>query len=166
MARTTRPGITIAADGRWFFRENEIFQEGVLTYFKQNLRQDGDGYYIINRFGELLEHGYLDRVEGFPLFITAAYPEADPDDPGGVRLRLVLDSGETLRVPGNSLRIYGDDLLAVIIPERDVPARLTGPAMASLVEYLHVDDNDEYFLVLPDEQRKVHLEHGDATKLF
>lgn len=71
-----------------------------------------------------------------------------------------------VRLPGECLRIYADDLMAVVIPERNVPARLTGPAMAALVDYLEVDGDEEYFLVLPEDGRKVRLHRGELSELF
>lgn len=52
--------IIIDSSGRWFFRGNEIIQEKVLSYFKQNLKEDGDGIYIENHYGKFVEHGYIE----------------------------------------------------------------------------------------------------------
>ncbi|MDZ4727340.1 MAG: hypothetical protein SH817_14375 [Leptospira sp.] len=53
---------------RWIFRENEITQNEILAYFRQNLKQTQTGIYIQNVFGELSEHGFV-NVIGYPCHV-------------------------------------------------------------------------------------------------
>ncbi|EMY78260.1 hypothetical protein LEP1GSC060_0346 [Leptospira weilii serovar Ranarum str. ICFT] len=62
--------IFVDSQDRWIFQGNRIDQQGILSYFRQNLREDRLGIYIDNRFGELTENGYLE-LEGYPIHLTA-----------------------------------------------------------------------------------------------
>ena len=72
--RISRPGITIDEHDRWWNSTAQIINADVLAYFKRNLHRTDDGaYYILNRFGELREHGFLDAVRGFPILIETIW---------------------------------------------------------------------------------------------
>lgn len=163
-ALITRPGIRVDERGRWYYRSDLIENRAILDYFKKQLRRDANGYYIENRFGPRSEHGYLERVDGFPLAADSLQPE--PDDADGIRLRVRLDDGEQFEGPAEALRIFAEDSLGLEVPGRGVPARLSPLAMASLVTYLHLDEHEAYHLVLPEDQRKAPIQRGAIEDLF
>ncbi|EMJ90510.1 hypothetical protein [Leptospira alstonii] len=68
--------IFVDSEDRWIFQGNRIDQKGILSYFRQNLREDQFGIYIDNRFGELTENGYLE-LEGYPIHLTACKESED-----------------------------------------------------------------------------------------
>lgn len=74
MARKFDSEIQVTPEDRWVFRGNEIIQEDILRYFRSNLKQDDRGVYILNRFGEREEHGYLD-LQGYPVHILSVSEE-------------------------------------------------------------------------------------------
>ena len=88
--------------------------------------------------GELLEHAYLDRIDGFPVFVESLLVTAVSDDDGREELilELRLDSRESLNAPAAALTIYDEYTLALILPGREVPARLSPLAMGSLAQLL------------------------------
>lgn len=136
-ARQTRPNIRVDAQERWWYAETQIINPDVLAYFKLNLRCDDAGrYFIINRFGELLEHGMLDAVAGFPLTIETILPGTQADGHAEPTLELRLDSREALTAPASALTRFDEETLGLRLPERGVPARLGPMAMASLVSLL------------------------------
>lgn len=160
--RITRPGVRVAAGGRWFYGGDEITNAGVLAYFRQNLhREPGGAYYIANRFGELLEHGYLDAVLDFPLSVLRATPY---DADGDVFLELQLDSGELMTAPAAAATVYADDCLAVRLPERNLIARLSPLAMAGLADNL-AEGPDGYELRLDDALPPARLRRGHPDEV-
>ena len=157
-AHSTKPGIGVDARGFWRYRGQAIENRGVLSYFKQQLRRDAKGYYIENVFGERREHAYLDKVEAFPLQVRTILPLALAGAKKELGIQLGLDSHESISVPAQSLYVLGVDNMAVLLSARgDVPARLSPAAMTSLMPYLHQDQNQNYFLLLPSAQRKQKL---------
>ncbi|AYV57053.1 hypothetical protein CH370_02305 [Leptospira kmetyi] len=68
--------IFVDAEDRWIFRGNRIDQKEVLSYFRQNLKEDDLGIFIDNRFGELTENGYLE-LEGYPIHLIACRETED-----------------------------------------------------------------------------------------
>lgn len=160
--RITRPGVRVDVRGRWFYGADEITNAGVLAYFRRNLhRESGGAYYIANQFGELLEHGYLDAVLGFPLGVLRATP-AKSD--GVACLELQLDSGELMNAPASAMALYADDCLAVRLPERNLIARLSPLAMAGLADSLS-EGPDGYELRLDDARPPTRLHAGDLEEL-
>lgn len=76
MARKFDSEITVTVNDKWIFRGDEITQHDILSYFRKNIKQDETGVYIDNRFGELVEHGYI-NLEGFPLHIKSITEEEE-----------------------------------------------------------------------------------------
>lgn len=68
--------IVVEKNDRWLYKGNEIIQEKVLDFFRKNLFEDENGIYILNTYGNLIEHGYI-TVKGFPLFITNFLKDED-----------------------------------------------------------------------------------------
>lgn len=101
----------------------------ILNYFQQNLARDSRGYYIINRFGERTEHGYLAGVFGFPLRVQSLRPGSASE------WDLLLQGGQRAGAATSALRFIDNHTLAVILPG-GIPARLSGTAMADLAEYI------------------------------
>ncbi len=160
--RITRPGVSVDAQGRWFYGGEEITNTGVLAYFRRNLyRETGGAYYIANQFGELLEHGYLDAVLGFPLGVERA--DAYAAD-GNVFLELRLDSGEIWPTPAERAVVYAEDCLGVALPERNLIARLSPLAMAGLADCL-AEGPAGYELRLDDAARPARLRAGSADEV-
>ena len=159
MTLITKQDIRIDSIGRWWFRSEQITNPGILKYFKLNLRRDESrAYYIANRFGEKEEHGYLESVAGFPLFIDSIIPL------GNGLFRVYLDSEEVITSEG-PLFMFSEDNLGLIVSDRGIPARLTGPAMASLVNYL--EESDGRFALRPaDSDVLEFLEPGRLERLF
>ncbi|TGL97394.1 hypothetical protein EHQ76_14765 [Leptospira barantonii] len=62
--------IFVDSEDRWIFRGNRIDQKEVLSYFRQNLKEDEIGIYIDNRFGEFIENGYLE-LDGYPIHLVS-----------------------------------------------------------------------------------------------
>ncbi|MCB1159428.1 MAG: hypothetical protein H7A25_23140 [Leptospiraceae bacterium] len=60
--------IIINETGKWIFRNNEIKQDKVLNFFKQNMQEDEEGIYILNRYGNFTEIGYL-TCKHYPFYI-------------------------------------------------------------------------------------------------
>ena len=161
-AYTTKPGITVDAQGIWQYQAQAIENTSILSYFKQQLRRDAKGYYIENIFGERREHAYLDRVKGFPLQVRTITPLRSQSllTPGREEfsVQVDLDSHENISVPAQNLYILGADKMVLILSTRGgVPARLSPSAMTSLMSYLHQDEHENYFLVLPAVQCKQKL---------
>ncbi|MCR9144803.1 MAG: hypothetical protein NXI24_21375 [bacterium] len=186
-ARRTKPGIHVDAADRWWFGPNQIVNPDVLKYFKANLRRDREGeeYYIVNRFGELLEHASLDRVSGFPLIVETVLVSTGTNAGGETipTLDLRLDSRQNISVPADGLTVYDEHTLGILLPERLVPARLGPLAMASLADFLDISEGDgenespaeaEYRLMIPagdaetssENQSWLDIKHGERDQLF
>lgn len=182
LPRSTRPGISIDDRDRWWYGPNPIVNPDVLAYFKLNLRREPDdgAYYIINRFGELLEHGFLDRVDGFPLIVETVLVTTieSANRKTELILELRLDSRESLTVPAAGLTIYDEHTLGLVLPKRNVPARLGPMAMGSLASMLEVTETitpdntienthlPEYILASTSDGPAVPLQTGDRALLF
>lgn len=166
-ARQTRPGIRIDAEERWWYGETQIINPDVLAYFKLNLRCDDAGrYFIINRFGELLEHGMLDSVAGFPLTVETILPGTRADGYAEPTLELRLDSREALSVPARGLTGFDLTTLGLRLPERGVPARLGPMAMASLVSLLLEVEPDGFALDFPEYDCQVPIARANRADWF
>ncbi len=138
-SRETQPDLWINEKGGWIFEGNEIQNEGVLKYFKKQLRRvlDEKGvekFYIENIFGELKEHAYLKKVLGFPLFVKNIV------DKGGELSKekhyfALLDSGEEIMFNSKDVFIESDTCVYIIFHQKGgVRARLLANAMFALSE--------------------------------
>ncbi|HBS03740.1 MAG TPA: hypothetical protein DEA96_02165 [Leptospiraceae bacterium] len=152
----TKPEVHVDQAGVWYFRTNPIDNASILNYFKQNLKRDEDGlYYIENKFGERKEEGYIQGVEGFPLVISSlstdtwkAYLECD------VQVNLDPDWIGKQASTEPAYFFYKDDSTLWTLIQMDgssqaIPARLSGPCMASLHDILEQSDAG-LNLMLPD----------------
>lgn len=90
--------ILITEEGKWIFRGNEITQDNVLLYFKENLLEDSKGIYILNRYGNFTEHGYV-RVNGYPIKINGFH------DSGG-EIFAYTETGKGIFV--NDMKFFSD----------------------------------------------------------
>ncbi len=142
----TAPGIRIDEQGIWYYTDAPIINEGVLNYFKSNLRRSGRIYYIENRYSGRIEHARLERVQGFPIFVRAVSLDEE-----GSCFTAQLDCGVSQRIEAGSLRILGERIVALELPESGVPARLGPTAMASLNPFLENfgQNENEYCLNIP-----------------
>ncbi len=153
----TKPEVHVDRAGVWYFRTNPIDNASILNYFKQNLKRDADGlYFIENRFGERKEEGYIQGVEGFPLVISSiatdswkAYLECD--------LQITLDPEWIGKQAGTrpAYFFYKDDSTLWTLVQLDgstgaIPARLSGPCMASLHNLLE-ESSDGFKMKLGEE---------------
>ena len=127
----TQSDIVVEKDGSWTFHGRLLDNEGVLSHFQQNLKRDNRGYFIENRFGARVEHGYLAAVRGFPLRVTKLARAAGPA--GGWDVR--LEHGGSVRVEATAFRFVDDVTIIVLLPS-GVPARLSGVAMVELAAFL------------------------------
>ncbi len=112
------------------FEGREVTHPGVLGYFKMNLHLEDGGYFILNRHGENVEKGYLDRVEGFPLFAVSASVDKEG------RLTFTLDTGELAAISRSELFVCGTDALFFFHPQRGVPVRLKASAMMHAMDLM------------------------------
>ncbi len=162
-ALLTRPGLSIDAGGQWLYHGDPITNEAILNYFKRQLHRDADGYWIENRFGDKREQAYLDSVEALPLRAVAAQAQRSES---GIALWLRLETGDEAITPASALYVVAEDCLVAELPESGIPVRLSGLAMASLVSYLHLDENESYHLVLPEERSKAPLQRASADRFL
>lgn len=152
----TEADITVEADGRWLFRDELITNRSILDYFKQNLQKDQDRFFVANRFGEKMEHSYLQAVNGFPLQVVAIVP----DEEAQVWL-LTLDHGGTERVPFSALYHVDEQTLVALLPG-NLPARLSPLAMGSLAERMESTDP----LVLSLSGQKIEVPKSSTAELL
>jgi hypothetical protein len=61
--------IQINSKDEWYFRGDQITLVDVLKYFKEQLKEDENGIYILNQYKNLSEIGYI-NCNGFPLQIN------------------------------------------------------------------------------------------------
>ena len=125
----TQSELTVEENGLWTFRGEEIVNTKVLNYFKENLKRDDRGFFVENRFGKRVEHGYLAAVRGFPRYAVSVRPTGS----GG--WDVTLDTGTRICVESTALCYVGEHTVAVILPG-NVPARLSAGAMGELAEFL------------------------------
>ena len=145
----TRPEVYVNRAGTWHFRSSPIENESILNYFKKNLKRDAEGkYYIENRFGELKEEGYIQGVEGFPLIIRTLQFEPEPSINLECEQTYSLEPDRIGAEAGteSTILFQQDDatLWTLVFPEDSpeaIPARLSGPCMASL--HTAFQDTDE-----------------------
>lgn len=139
--------IRIDAGGQWWTADSRICNESVLAYFKANLHRSIDNrYFIVNRFGELAEVAWLDRVDGFPLLASRCSLSRD-----GGRLCLDVEGKGAREVAAHELHTDGESALWVYVapsatkagmpPESPLPVRLSPSAMADLRDCLEETDH-------------------------
>ena len=167
----TKNDVEILENGDWFFQGNRIDNQQVLRYFKANLGRDEQGYFIINRFGERIEKGYLKSVKGFALFVVrllvleasdlgnydaALFANAKEVEKivshlharqHGCYFQVSLDSEQIYLLPMDRLCFFDETLLAVrlgVDARYPVYARLSAGSMAALAEILREEGGDYY----------------------
>lgn len=134
--------IRVDAGGKWWTADSPICNESVLDYFKAHLQRSADDrYFIVNRFGELTEVAWLERVEGFPLL--ASHCSLSPDRS---RLWLQVEGKGRLDVGLQALHTDGESALWVYVApppgqagmpaQAPLPVRLSPGAMADLGDCL------------------------------
>ncbi|NCN08697.1 MAG: hypothetical protein GW938_02510 [Leptospira sp.] len=129
MARKFFSEITINSRDEWIFRGNEIHQEEILKYFRANLKEDEDGVYIKNVFGELEEFGYIE-INGYPLHIIRVTEE------GGT---LFFSSDADLTLEWDDIQIFTDPSENLILKkkgESKIFYRLNSNAGGQLSEWI------------------------------
>ena len=137
MARKFDSEIRVGAHDEWVFRGNEITQEDVLLYFKQNLQEDEAGIYIENRFGDLEENGYVE-IRGFSL--QAIYFEWDDF------LKMSCDDKKTFS--GDEVQFFRtkqEDFFFTPMGKRFLRYRISRNATGKLMEFLE-EVSGEFFL--------------------
>ena len=134
MSRKFDSEICINAQDEWMFHGNSIIQEKILSYFRSNLKEDQDGVYILNQFGELEEHGYL-KIEGYPLHITNVTDEEGT-------LFFSSDSGISLKI--NDVELLLNNNQNLILRNKNhqrIFQRLSNHAAVQLAEWIEETDN-------------------------
>lgn len=144
--------IHVDSQGLWWTADSAICNKSVLDYFKAHLHRSADDrYFIVNRFGELTEVAWLDRVEGFPLLATRC--SLSPDRRC---LRLELEGKGAHDVAAHDLHTDGESALFVYLaplpgpagvpPESPLPVRLSPGAMADLRDWLEETEDGQWRL--------------------
>jgi hypothetical protein len=129
--------IRVGDHDEWVFRGNEITQEDVLLYFKQNLKEDEAGIYIDNRFGDLEENGYIE-IRGFAL--QAIYFEWDEF------LKVTCDDKRTFS--GDEVQFFRtnqEEFFFSPMGNRFLKYRISRNALGKLMDFLE-ESSGEYFL--------------------
>ncbi|MDH5655327.1 MAG: hypothetical protein OEZ34_05435 [Spirochaetia bacterium] len=134
----TESGIQIDKSGKWFHRNQEITNAGILNYFKRNLFRIQNNYYIHNQFKERNEFSRIQKISGFPIFATGVISTRSE------LFVIHLDYGEDITVSSESFLFFDETTLGILLKEKNFPARLTGTAMSSLMDYLDENSNGEY----------------------
>lgn len=139
MAREFDSEIYVTVDDKWIFRGNEITQEDILNYFRMNLKQDDNGVYIDNKFGELEEHGYI-KLYGYPVHITYVSEE-------GGTLFFSTDANRTLGLEDVKIFLTEEGQLVAYEKGRDgILYRFTRSASGRLAEWIEESEDGNFVL--------------------
>ena len=134
--------IWINEKGEWIFRGNEITHAEILKYFKENLKEDANGIYILNVFGELQEMGYV-KSQTHPLKIQ--YVEETAED-----LLFHSDSQETISIFTSGIFIDQNEVLFLKRNEQNfLSYQFTRSSLGQLSKYLEEVDGS-FFLNFQD----------------
>ncbi len=139
MSRKFDSEICINAMDEWIFHGNAIVHENILQYFRSHLKEDQDGIYILNQFGELEEHGYVE-ILGYPLHITHISEE------DGL-LYFSSDSGVSLKI--NEIDLLLNNNQNLILKRKEdhrIFQRLSNHAAGQIAEWIE-ETNNGYSLV-------------------
>ncbi|TGN21084.1 hypothetical protein [Leptospira idonii] len=145
--------IRIDQKDRWIFRGNEITQQEILKYFRQNLHQNDAGVYIENAFGLLRENGYLE-ITGFPCHVLQVKQENG-------ELQFLTDD-EKLHDLSN-FEIYhtlDDSLIGISSFQDKIKYRFTWTAASDLSEFLE-EEGDVSYLKIGDLRMEIPLYEGE-----
>lgn len=126
--------IRIEPDGKWFTGDKQIINENVIRYFRENLFRDNQGVYIMHRFRELAEKGYI-MVNGPVDFVFRVEENA-----------FLLLSGRT--VPFSNARIFSDahGRPYLFIKNLRLFAGFTNAVSSQLSQVIEEEDGDMVFL--------------------
>ncbi|MCG9876448.1 MAG: hypothetical protein MH321_16865 [Leptospiraceae bacterium] len=147
MARKFFSEITINPRDEWVFRGNEIHQEEILKYFRANLKEDSEGVYIKNVFGELEENGYIES-NGYPLHIIRVSEE------GGT---LFFSTDADLTLEWDDIQLYTDLSENLILQKKDeskIFYRLNSNAGGQLSEWI-IETEDSFEIHHHNERMKI-----------
>jgi len=147
MARKFFSEITINPRDEWVFRGNEIHQEEILKYFRANLKEDSDGVYIKNVFGELEENGYIES-NGYPLHIVRVSEE------GGT---LFFSTDADLTLEWDDVQLFTDLSENLILQKKDeskIFYRLNSNAGGQLSEWI-IENGDCFEIHHHNEKMKI-----------
>ncbi len=158
----TQTDIEIHSSGQWFFRGEPIQHGEILNYFKVNLRKTPDGrFYILNRFGEKVEHAFLRFVKGFPL--SAVHTTLGADD----QIVFTLDSGDEYTVEPDDLLLLDGETPVFFINKDDskIPVLCTYSALAA-IEHRFQENGSSCYEFLKKDGTRVSLTGVTFQELF
>ncbi|OPZ59611.1 MAG: hypothetical protein BWY87_00918 [Deltaproteobacteria bacterium ADurb.Bin510] len=115
--------LSIDREGRWYYDGQEIIHPRVLETFRQGLRCDSDGRHFIEIGGEICSVAVADA----PFVVTTLRGDCQQG------LRLVLNSGETVRLDPSRLRLGAGGAFYTEIRD-GLQARFTRAAHALLAQ--------------------------------
>jgi hypothetical protein len=138
---------------RWIFRDIEITQPQILKYFRQNLKQNENGIFIENVFGELSENGYLE-VKGFPCHIVTVREEDG-------ELYFVCDDDKVYKFPEFEIYQTKDDQLIGFQSHQDgIKFRFDWNSASHLAEYLE-EEGERIYFILGDLKMELPIYEGE-----
>ncbi len=121
--------------GGWVFREMEITNPQILSFFKANLHRDDNGIYILNRYKDQTEKGYVD-VNGPVVLVVSIEGN-----------RVQTETGEEFSIINSVVHIWNDRIFFLI-------PRLGAWAMANRSMFLQIasdlEETDDGFLFYPE----------------
>lgn len=125
-------------EGRWFGPDGKEVNEASLFFLTQNLRADGEGFFVGLGFGpaKLV-------VEDVPLHVSGI----ELMERGGSKhLDVTILGGGSEPLDPETLFKRGDHFYCRIRGGR-IPARFTGSATEELLKYLKADGDDIYLVL-------------------
>ena len=125
-------------EGRWFGPDGEEVNEASLFFLTQNLRRDGEGFFVGMGFGpaKLV-------FEDVPLHVTGLELVERGETK---RLEMTLVGGVTESLDPETLYKSGDHFYCRV-RGGNVPARFIDPARDELIKYLKMDGEDIYLVL-------------------
>jgi hypothetical protein len=136
-------GISIDAEGKWYYLGAEMFRKEIVQYFYQHLIRNQEGQYII----ELENDRCLVEVEDCAFVVKAIYREQN-DGKTMYYASLSDDSLELLDL--SSLHFAQNNIPYCAVKKGAFPARLTRAAYYQLVETLELDKTVNRYFIAAD----------------
>lgn len=120
--------------GCWRNVHGKFRNKKIIDHFNRSIRRDAGGYFVTQINGDVLEKVYF-RCEDTALFVTEISPDGD-------EIRLALNTGDSVMLDPDALRVKADQLYLVRDGER---IRFTERALMRFAAFLDCESERYFF---------------------